>query len=63
MKISNAIMEKTMLRISTMSEKALETRVFKMTNPEKLEAFQIVAWQLGMRKLSKLAKEKLAFMN
>jgi len=63
MKISKAVMEKTMLRISTMNEKALETRIYKMTNPEKLEAFRVVAWQLGMRKLSTLAKEKLAFMN
>jgi len=60
-KVSNRIMAHTMKRISTMTDKALTTRIYKMTNPEKLEAMRSACSQLGMRKLAKLAKEKLEF--
>ena len=59
--VSNRIMQLTMKRISTMTDKSLETRIFKMTNLEKLEAMRCACSQLGMRKLAVLAKEKLEF--
>ena len=62
MNVPNKVMEHTMMRIATMDDKALEKRIYKMTNLQKLEAMRIACWGLGKRKLSLLAKQEIDFV-
>jgi len=60
-KITEKVWDKETDRFATMTEKQLKTRLFKITNPVKMEAFRQVAKQYGYRKLSRLAAEKRNF--
>ena len=49
-------------RWNTMTLGQMETRLFKITNVEKLKLFVKFANRNGRRKLAKLAKEKIEFL-
>ena len=57
-KVTIAMMEKEFTRFNTMTDKQLMTRLFKITNPVKMEAFRQVALAFGLRKLARDAAEK-----
>ena len=55
------LMEKEMSRFDKMNADQLKARLFKITNPVKLEAFRQMARTYGLRGLVKLAAEKRNF--
>ena len=59
--LTNKMMEHTLHRISTMTDKQLEQRIDQMLNPKKLAAMVHCCNQLGMRKLAAYAKEALSW--
>lgn len=63
MRISEEAMEHELMRFTSMTLKQLETRLMKITNPVKLEAFRKTAYMVGERKLAALAKEKIEFFD
>jgi len=59
---SPKIMAHTRMRFNTMSAQKLWTRMGKVTNPEKLEAFSLVADENDMPDLAVAANARLAML-
>ena len=60
-KVTVKMMEKELERFEKMSDEKLKDRLFKITNPVKMEAFRQMARTFGLNGLSKLAAEKRNF--
>jgi hypothetical protein len=61
-KVTERMLLHEMKRFGYMTEKQLITRIYKITNPVKLEALRQWARTVGENKLAKLAQEKRDFM-
>lgn len=61
-KVTERMLLHEMKRFGYMTEKQLVSRVYRITNPVKLEAFRQWASIVGEPKLARLAREKRGFM-
>ena len=61
-KVTMSIFDHELNRFYFMDIEQLTERLWKITNPVKLEAFRQAALQFKLRKLARLAREKRDFM-
>lgn len=60
--MTEKVMKHEAKRFASMTHKQLITRLYKLTNAEKLDAFVDFAIMFGYDDLADLATEKIAFM-